>query len=630
MKKLQWLRMLDQADDKFVEEAKPGKGRRKNYWLPTLAACLALLLVAGSAVALFLPWGTPSVDVELADPSVSMQEGGQYDPVIKMLSSIDYDVRFVDFAVDENEGMMPTTTPFDAKLEASNLDLQYEITDHQVKGVLEADRIKRTGSHIFYLDGSKLRVYTIAGEMTAQVGSFDLGKVCTAPETLVKQWELYLSPDGSTVMVMVSCLDAGRNRSTRLICLDVSDPENITMTRQIALSGAYLSSRVTEDGILVFTNLRMDGQKMDFQKEETYLPQVDMGNGPESIPGDQILLPKNLSAEYLLCGDDKYAYGSQYLVILQLDAETLDLVSSAALLGWSDTLYVGTDRLVAARGYQQTPKGYDGEHQVTMSELASIRYSDAGLEIQGTADVVGEVKDQYSMDVYDGVIRVVTTTRGSVTEKNDLFRYLSFMETSANLYCIDGETLEVISSVEQFAPIGETVRSVRFQGSEAYVCTAVEVTDPVFFFDLSDVEHITYKETEKIAGYSNSLVDFGKGYLLGMGVGADGSSVKVELYTEGAEKVEPVCAFEEADMLAAANYKSYYIDRENRLFGFGVWDYNSDPFETKYLVLLFDGYDLIPLLEEPLQGVPDFMRGVYIDGYYYMFGQDNYRVKKLF
>ena len=102
----------------------------------------------------------------------------------------------------------------------------------------------------------------------------------------------------------------------------------------------------------------------------------------------------------------------------------------------------------------------------------------------------------------------------------------------------------MVAKVERFAPKGETVRSVRFDGDYAYVCTAIQLTDPVFFFDLSDLSNITYKDTGTISGFSTSLVDLGDGFLMGIGVGSLSTTLKVEIYVEGEQGVESYCSYE--------------------------------------------------------------------------------------
>jgi uncharacterized secreted protein with C-terminal beta-propeller domain len=157
-------------------------------------------------------------------------------------------------------------------------------------------------------------------------------------------------------------------------------------------------------------------------------------------------------------------------------------------------------------------------------------------------------------------------------------------EINANLYCIDLATWQVAASVEQFAPPGESVRSVRFDGDYAYVCTAIQTSDPVFFFDLSDLNNITWKDTGNITGFSSSLVNFGDGYLLGIGYNAEWW-MKIEVYEEGENGVESVCLYEQKANFSQ-DYKAYLIDREKGYIGLGLDDWGSER-SDQYLLSIF-------------------------------------------
>jgi uncharacterized secreted protein with C-terminal beta-propeller domain len=176
--------------------------------------------------------------------------------------------------------------------------------------------------------------------------------------------------------------------------------------------------------------------------------------------------------------------------------------------------------------------------------------------------------------------------------------------SSASLYVFDDATGALLGSVEHFAPVGETVESVRFDGTAAYVCTAVVVTlsDPVFFFDLSDPANITYTDTGVIEGYSTSLINLGEGFLLGIGVGDTWSSLKIEVYEEdpaAGNGVASVDAWVMENTGYSAEYKSYYIDRENDLIGLPIYENSSGT--TKYVLLHFDGYRLRPIVTLPIK-----------------------------
>jgi uncharacterized secreted protein with C-terminal beta-propeller domain len=269
-----------------------------------------------------------------------------------------------------------------------------------------------------------------------------------------------------------------------------------------------------------------------------------------------------------------------------------------------------------------------------------VDYTENGFSHRGSVTVDGYLKDQYSLDEHNGILRAVTTTNADIiyssTEDGRLNAAPDFIPealigTSANLYCIDLSTLQTVGSVIGFAPRGETVRSVRFDGDMAYVCTAVQLKDPVFFFDLSNVAEITYTETGTIEGFSTSLIQLSDGFLLGIGVGDTGGELKIEVYEETEDGVRSVCAYELDPAVYSTEYKSYYIDRQNQLVGIGVIDnsrYNDEA--CRYILLHFDGYELTELINVHLDGIPAHMRGVYIDGYMYMFGANSYKVEKVF
>lgn len=245
------------------------------------------------------------------------------------------------------------------------------------------------------------------------------------------------------------------------------------------------------------------------------------------------------------------------------------------------------------------------------------------------------------MDEYEGILRVVTTTNATTVQENyysdsvipgGSVEILSTAtgESNASLYCIDLQSFETIAKVEDFAPPREEVQSVRFDKTSAYVCTSIEMSDPVFFFDLSDLNNITYKDTGTIEGFSSSLVNFGNGYLLGIGQ-ENWSTFKVEIYQETADGVTGFCRYTLEDAYYARDYKSYYIDRENQLLGLGIQQYGklAEHFDG-YILLHFDGYQLVELLRVELPGTNEFKRGVYIDGFMYLFGENAFKVEQVF
>ena len=298
-------------------------------------------------------------------------------------------------------------------------------------------------------------------------------------------------------------------------------------------------------------------------------------------------------------------------------------------------MYVSENHVFLTHVFADKKENEDGTFtRNSMTTISCLSYGGDTFEEKGSVIVRGYIKDQWSMDEYEGILRVFTTTNATtirVETYEDGSVSVDILQTAtgrsnASLYCIDLTSFEIVASVIDFAPPHEEIQSVRFDKEMAYACTSIEMSDPVFFFDLSDLDNIKYKDTGTIDGFSTSLINLGNGYLLGIGKGDSWSSFKVEVYEETKDGVRSVCSYELEQAHYSTKYKSYYVDRENQLVGIGVIVGG----ESRYVLLHFDKYDLVELVNVPLNGDPAHMRGVYIDGYMYMFGSDDFKVEKVF
>lgn len=634
-----WLSILRHTDEAYVSEADPARPAprksRAAAW-GIAAACVCCLLIAVNLF-LFLPLPKP-VPQDLA-----AFKDSPYYPVMEKVSALKTpshakiyknnaekigdalsDMFSFSLGCGNAGSMAPGDAGFDentATGDAENMNgnagapgdngnggdapenSYSEITDNQVAGVIEADRIKRSNRYIYYLDDDTLRVFSIAGEDSEEVGSYRIEGMLVPAEC-----EFYLSADCTTVTVMGEGYSGKGGRAcVKIVALDVTDPANIRESGSFAITGAYISSRLTGGKLLLISEFVFNAQQADFDKPETFLPSVDLGNGLECLPAEDIVVPDEV-------------HSSRYTVALLLDESTLQMNGVAAFLSYTDDVYVTDEHIYLSHVY--ATEGEDGDlHSET--EIQCLAYSGEGFRTLGSVCVAGYVKDQYSFDERDGILRVVTTTNSykyfdSSSVSSSMLQG-AFGASSASLYCIDIETWQTVAAVENFAPRYEEVQSVRFDGDTAYVCTSIERSDPVFFFDLSDLSNITYKDTGTIGGYSTSLIQFGNGYLLGIGVGSDWGTFKVEIYEETETGVRAVCSYE-CNANYSTEYKSYYIDRERQIVGLGLVEYGMGGGSTKYVLLSFDGYRLRELVSEPLSGDPALMRSVLIDGYLYLFG----------
>ena len=632
MKKKNWYRGLSLSDDKYIAEAHPDnviKPKRNRVFISLVAACACFALVICN-LWLFIPFN-------INPPDVSQYADSEYYGLIQKLNALTFEkpkyknnaaklwagLENFSFGITKDAVGGAPEDGMAADGETIGTGSYQEITDNQVQGIIEADRIKRSDTHIYYLDNDVLRIYSIDKEDTVEVGSYTL--YGGSKNYYVDQWEFYLSSDCKTVTVVTQYYtktDSNSNRYVNLISLDVSDPANIVKKDEFNITGDYMSSSMANGNILLLTEFVINKRELNFDDETTFLPQIDEGNGSHSIPANGIVSPDNLS-------------NTRYTVVMKLDENSLDLKGTAAYLSYSEDVYVSENHVFLTHVFAEKTENEDGTHtRNSMTEISCLTYGGDSFERKGNVTVRGYVKDQWSMDEYEGILRVFTTTNATTIKEQSYdngtvsaeILQTATGQSNASLYCIDLSTFEVVASVIDFAPPREEIQSVRFDKETAYVCTSIELSDPVFFFDLSDLNNITYKDTGTIEGFSTSLINLGNGYLLGIGRGDSWSSFKVEVYEETEHGVRSVCSYEIEDAQYSTEYKSYYVDRQNQFVGVGVIAEGV----TRYILLHFDEYELVELVNIPLDGDPAFMRGVYIDGYMYMFGTNDFEVEKLF
>ena len=320
---------------------------------------------------------------------------------------------------------------------------------------------------------------------------------------------------------------------------------------------------------------------------------------------------------------------------------SLEVVDSAAVLDYAGTITVSENNIfLACNFYERSQKPGENEDEilykfVRRSTIYAVSHRGGVLENIGNVKVDGIPTDQYAMDEYEGMLRVVTETyldeyvKKVETDAYTIGGTTTYFLVSADLYCIDLETFEIIGSVKAFSPHREEVTSVRFEGDYGYVCTAETRyhKDPVYFFDLADPANITYSDTGVIDGYSTSLVDMGNGKLLGIGYGDSNQVLKVEVYEERGDKVVSVCSFVRKFVSFSEDYKSYYINRADGFVGLMV----SNEYLSEYLLIRFDGdgIEQIAMQRFPHVITEDWARATVIDGVLYIFSEDDFKAVKI-
>lgn len=512
-------------------------------------------------------------------------------------------------------------------------DRYVEVTNNQVSGIVEADGFKRSNNYIFYLchgfgkdryeNGGWvdiiapyyfLRVYSIAGKNSALVSEFNI----PAAEGFrydFYSFNMYLSQDCSTITIIAGCRDVEQGFPavyyTEIIGIDVSNPHAPKEIGRSYVSGSYNSSRMVGDTLLLATDFTVK-YNCDFENPEDYVPQIGDSKQRSLLTMEDIYVPENANT-------------AKYTVLASINAKTLAFNDVSALFSYTSDLYVSENYLFATCTADAD------------TEIAFFDYNEDSLNFCGMVATKGTIVNQYSIDESDNILRVFTTSLNANGQHE------------CNLYCFDLDTFELIASVENFSDHDEQVMSVRFDGNTAYVCTAIFiqyiVDDPVFEFDLSDYDNITWKDTGTIPGYSLSLVGFTDGTLLGFGYNDSEDTLKLELYRTVADSVESVAAYIAPNTTFPDDFKAYFIDAENGLIGLGIkYEYERFRYVDQYLLLRYDAetqsIEVLYTFELFSDGYPNdstvvkygghtytaTLRGCFIDGYFYLIGQHDFQI----
>ena len=164
---------------------------------------------------------------------------------------------------------------------------------------------------------------------------------------------------------------------------------------------------------------------------------------------------------------------------------------------------------------EESRKRTEKERDNTIMDCFSLK--DGKVEFRAHGEVPGTVLDQFSIDEYNGYLRIATTT-GKFVENNIL---------KNNIYVLD-QNLSIVGKIENLAP-GESIYSARFIENRAYINT----NGTFLAIDLKVPEKPKILGESKISGFSNHLLLYDENHLIGIGKDA---GVKISLFDVAVEK----------------------------------------------------------------------------------------------
>ena len=440
----------------------------------------------------------------------------------------------------------------------------YSDTNVRTEGVGEADIVKTDGENIYLVNGETVEIVDIASDEMEHLAQIEMEEDCYVTE-------LYAADERLLILYTREEYDDGKTgydgtyrQYTCTDVYDISDPADPEKISTLSQSGYYNTMRVKDGYAYVLSDYSLP---YDISRPEprTYIPEVQ----GEIMPVSDIYMPQR-------------EMGNDYTVITAFSLDDpKEKTDSKAVFGTAGECYVSTENIYVTESYYN-----NNDANVTQTSIRRIAYE--GGVLTGTAQtrVDGILNDSFSIDEYDGYLRMVTTVtsvneaEGSfLTVLADMFRgeetetEVRNVDTNS-LYILD-EDLNVTGEIRDLAP-DERVYSARLMGDIGYFVTFRE-TDPLFSADLSDPHNPKIIGELKIPGFSEYLHPYGDGKLLGIGMDVDEETVATEgVKLSMFDISDPSDVKEEnkyimEDMYgtdAGYDYKAVFADVEKNLFGF--------------------------------------------------------------
>ena len=413
----------------------------------------------------------------------------------------------------------------------------FSSTNVQVQGVDEGDIVKTDGKYIYILDENKLTIASAEGTDSKIISSTTLVEVSNNSDNFGGSYiytneycsELYIN--GTNLIVVTtyyydSYIDTPLTEAvytneqiTYLYIYDVSDPANPSLSHKLGQDGYYLTSRMIGGTIYLLTNHSVHTEPRE-DEPHTYVPSLYADGTSSSVRPDCIAIMPNVS------------YAS-YSVVCSYDISAGEIISNSNLLGGGSTVYMNSNSLYIAQfEYSETESepytedAYSVVDYTSESKTGIVRFSlsDGQAEITASSSVPGYLESQFSMDEYNGYLRLVTTSDKSswsvyTDPQHDFTNYVWDEAVTANALYILDSNLNIVGSIENIAK-DERIYSARFDGDIGYFVTFRQV-DPLFAVDLSDPANPTILSELKIPGFSEYLHLYSDGRLFGLGMAAD-------------------------------------------------------------------------------------------------------------
>src|SRR6266487_11407 len=366
----------------------------------------------------------------------------------------------------------PTTSVFGANSNsASSQSPTHSETNQQVSGVDELDTVKNDGQYIYTITNNTVAIVqaypaTNAALVSKVTVNGTLQGIFTVDNRLVVvsqepgyPYAYYgggakpptldtgiAKPSGIATIYPI-----GFSGTTSLFVFDINNHASPVLTTRVEVNGTLAGARLIGNYVYLVATQPV------FCYGEILLP--------EQIINGQVVRATPVQVYHSDIIDQGYSFTS----IVGFDATQGSPSTTAKiyLIGTTSTIYVSLhDIYLTQPVWSQSQQTI--VHRISIDGLA--------IAYMATGAVPGHVLNQFSMDEYNGYLRIASTNCCSQNGGPMPLAYAPVSQQETNVYVLD-KGLHTTGRLEGLSP-GEQIYSARFMGDKAYLVT-YKRTDPL-------------------------------------------------------------------------------------------------------------------------------------------------------
>ena len=514
----------------------------------------------------------------------------------------------------ESDTAVPTPNP-DA---SGGADRDYVDTNVQVEGVDEGDIVKTDGYQIYYAPRYQNRVHIFEVDDEGVIAYQNLLNLEDMYVDALYLLDDYLVVIGYTFTNVAS--ECGINEGDDYACVSwmwwsptgtvlVFDRLSLDLVYQVETDGNFLDHRMIDNSLFLVAH------KYIYSNEEELRPSY-------TVNDDEIDYINYNDIYYF---NDTPVNGMTVLTGIKLDSDPSKITYNASAFlgagyGYKQVYVSLTDLYISDNNFHYEATSYF--QTMTISQFA-LDVTLAKVEFVAAGIVKGGMLNQFSMDYFNGYLRIATTDQGatwtrSIINTYEWNDYQRFVDN--HLYVLklnkDKDGFDLIGHIsEGLGKPLESIKSVRFLGTKAYIVTFLQ-TDPLYIIDLTNPEKPVITDEIHLPGFDTYQHPWGENRLLGLGYDADengmiqgmkltaynttsGGALELQTRTLDAQVEDGANSWSYSYAEALWNHKALLVSVKDGLLGFSVESYEygyslepSDDYDNNWYSLYHSYYYL--------------------------------------